>query len=435
MSTDHRKVRTRPVAVAAALSTVFFATAFPGTATADTETETVSPTERIVAELEESPVHVDPSFSSALPEERADALEERIEGSDVPLRVLAVPLIEGGDWSGQADQMVAAVHDRIGGEAHYLVLDGRSVSGHDFGTGNDESGSRAFYSALTVSYEFEYDSPAVDKLERSVEIALSKDPKALYDEAVESQEKGPIDWVHSLGPWGYTLVTILPWLVAVLALVGLGFGVYRWRRPRAVPTVPQHAAFDNADLARRGELVRKAERELVELGERVGSARTAPDDSGATEALGRALDAHAAARNVFDGLPEEGATEDIAGVLVLLDMAEDHMARALLPAQRRGSARTRSHCYANPLHGTDVKVTRWREFGGSADIRVPLCAVCAKAVRDRIRPTVLAARYRGRKVPYYEVPAEESVWAATGYGALRDDLVERVLRGDHAGRR
>ena len=430
MSTDHRTVRGRPTALATVLLAVFLVTALPGSATADTETGTESPTERLVAALEESPVHVDPSFSSALPEERVEALVERINGSEVPLRVMAVPLIEGGDWSGDAEQMVAAVHDRIGGEAHYLVTDGRSVSGHDFETGGADFDSRAFYSALTVSYEFEYDDRAVDKLDRAVEIALTDDPKALYDEAVASEEKGLTDWFYSLGPGGYSLVTILPWVVAVLALVGLGFGVYRWRRPRAVPTVPQHAAFDNAGLARRSELVRKAERELVELGERVGAARTRPDDPGATEALGRALDAHAAARNVFDDLPAEGAMEDIAGVLVLLDMAEDHLARALRPAQTRGSARVRSHCYANPLHGTDVKVTRWREFGGSADIRVPLCAVCAKAVRDRVRPTVLASPYRGREVPYYEVPAQESVWAATGYGALRDDLVERILRGD-----
>ncbi|MEY9215272.1 hypothetical protein NI17_015685 [Thermobifida halotolerans] len=36
----------------------------------------------------------------------------------------------------------------------------------------------------------------------------------------------------------------------------------------------------------------------------------------------------------------------------------------------------------------------------------------------------------GRRVPYYDLPPELSVWAATGYGALRDDLVARVLRGD-----
>lgn len=421
MPTDHRTVRTRPTAVATVLLAVCFVVAGPGAAMADTETQTASPTERIVAALEESPVHVDPSFSGALPEDRADALVERINGSEVPLRVLAVPLVEGGDWSGEAEQLVAAVHDRIGGEGHYLVMDGRDVSGHDFETAGEGSNSRAFHSSLAVSYELGYDAPAAEKMERSVEIALSDDPQAIYEEAAESEEEGPIDWLYSLGPWGYTVVTLLPWLVAVLALAGLGFGVYRWRRPRAVPTVPQHAAFDNADRARLESLVERAERDLIDLGERLQQ-----DSSAAPRAISRALDARDAAARVFDRMIAEGPTlPDAAGVLVLLDRAEDALAGLRSP---------RRPCYANPLHGTDTEPTQWREFGGSRTVRVPLCAECARAVRRRVRPTVLPAESEGRELPYYEVPAEESVWAATGYGSLRDDLVERILRGEHAGR-
>lgn len=196
----------------------------------------------------------------------------------------------------------------------------------------------------------------------------------------------------------------------------------------------QHAAFDNANRAHRDELLLRAGEEVVEFGERL-SQTTPNGDDAAAEALHQALDAHAAARRVYDRLPDTGALEDIVGVLVLLDMAEDHLDRATRPVNRQRSAPLRSHCYANPLHGTVTKPTKWREFGGRHDIRVPLCAQCAKAVRDRLRPTVLPARHQGREVPYYEVPSAESVWAATGYGALRGDLVERVLRGDHSGSR
>lgn len=421
MSTDHRTVRTRPTAVVTVLLAVFFMVAGPGTASAGTETETVSPTERIVAALEESPVHVDPSFSGALPEDRAHALVERINGSEVPLRVLAVPLIEGGDWSGDAEQMIAAVHDRIGGPAHYLVLDGRAVSGHDFETGHESSDQRAFYAALSVSYELGHDAPAVDQVDRGVEIALSEDPAGIYADLVEAQEKSPRDWLYSLGPGAYTVVRALPWALAVLALAGLGFGVYRWRRPRAVPAVPQHAAFDNADRARLESLVERAERDLIDLGERLHQ-----DSSAAPRDVSRALDARDAAARVLDRMVAEGPTlPDAAGVLVLLDRAEDALAGLRSP---------RRPCYANPLHGTRTEPTQWREFGGSRTVRVPLCAECAGAVRLRVRPTVLPAGSEGREVPYYEVPAEESVWAATGYGSLRDDLVERILRGEHAGR-
>ncbi|NYH54703.1 MULTISPECIES: hypothetical protein [Nocardiopsis] len=430
MFAEHRSARFRP-AVAAALLAVALVPAAPSVGRADTVQEEMSATERVVAELEESPVHVDPSYASAFPEELAQEMGQRITESGVPLRVLAVPLIEGGDWNGQADLMAAAVHDRIGGEGHYLVLDGERLSGHDFSTGSATQVSRGFYASQAVSMEMGYDAPVAERVERAVEVALSDDPEGIYTAADEQRRTGVSDWYYSLGPGTYALFTVLPWVLAGLALLGLGVALFRWRRPRRAPSLPQHAAFDNANQARRDELADRAGRELVEVGERVGAAVPAADDPTAVEALHQALDAHAAARRVYDGLPEEGALADIAGVLVLLDAAEDHINRAVRPSGRRRSTPVRSHCYANPLHGTVTKMTRWREFGGRGDVTVPLCAPCAGAVRDRRRPTVLPARHRGREVPYYEVPAEESVWAATGYGTLRKDLVDRILRGDH----
>lgn len=458
MSAEHRPQRSR-LAVTGALFLAFLlapvsagaglADTAPGSTQEEVQEETqeetqeeaqaeLSPTEQLVAELAESPVHVDPTYSGAYPEEWAADVAERITESGVPLRVIVIPLIEGGDWSGEARVMVAAVHDRIGGEGHYLVLDGSRLSGHDFfapGTTGADRVDRASYATSTLTYEMDFDAPAPARMERALEVALSEDPEAIYREATDSRERGAFDWMYALGPGVYTVVVVLPWVLAALALLGLGFGLHRWRRPRAVPTLPQHAAFDNANQARRDELVERAGQELVEFGERVSSAVPVPGDAEATDALHQALDAHAAARRVYDGLPDEGALPDIAGVLVLLDNAEDHMARATRPAARRRAVPLRSHCYANPLHGTDTKVTHWREFGGRGDVRVPLCAECAKAVRDRSRPRVLSARKDGRELPYYEVPAAESVWAATGYGALRGDLVKRVLRGDHGASR
>jgi hypothetical protein len=433
MSTDHRTARARWAAIAVTPLAVLLLAAAPAVSRADTAEETQGPSERLATALEETPVYVDPSYAGALPEDLAQRLGDSIIDSGVPLRVVAVPLIEGGDWNGDSSLMVSSVHDRSGvDEAHYLVLDGRTLSGHDFETGSDRT-IRAFYGAETASLELGRDAPAAQRLERAVEVALSDDPEGIFDTAREQQETAPFDWRYSLGPGAYTLFAVLPWALAVLALLGLGFGFYRWRRPRPVPVLAQHAAFDNANRARRAELARRAGEEVVELGERLSKAAPTSGEA-AAEALHQALDAHAAARRVYDRLPATGALEDIVGVLVLLDLAEDHLDRATRPVGRRRSAPVRSHCYANPLHGTVTRVTKWREFGGRNDISVPLCAPCAKSVRDRLRPTVLPVRYQGREVPYYEVPAAESVWAATGYGALRDDLVERVLRGDHAGR-
>lgn len=50
---------------------------------------------------------------------------------------------------------------------------------------------------------------------------------------------------------------------------------------------------------------------------------------------------------------------------------------------------------------------------------------------DRVRscetPDFLLDHVGDREIPYVEA---DSVWAETGYGQFRDDLVERVLRGD-----
>src|SRR5699024_12522039 len=103
----------------------------------------------------------------------------------------------------------------------------------------------------------------------------------------EERERAPLGWMCSLGPLGYVLSTVLPCILRVLALIGLGFCVHRWRRPRAVPLHAQHAAFDSANRARRDELARKAGEELVRLGERLSDAAPVTDDPGATGELDR----------------------------------------------------------------------------------------------------------------------------------------------------
>lgn len=221
----------------------------------------------------------------------------------------------------------------------------------------------------------------------------------------------------------------LPWVLLALAVPGILFLIWRRYALPPLPALRQHAAFDNADRARVNELRTRARGRLTEVGQRLAESGERVRN---TPRLRRALDAHAAARRVHDGVGEAPGLVESVGVLVLLDLAEDHHARAV--ARRRGEAPdVRVHCYANPLHGTDTEHVDWREVGGTRVTGVPLCADCAEAVRTRRRPNVLPDRGRGRTVPYYKVPAARSVWAATGFGTLQSDLVERVLRGEHRG--
>ncbi|MDE3723859.1 hypothetical protein PWG71_20910 [Nocardiopsis sp. N85] len=430
MSTDPRETPDRPfrAALRASVPLMILAAVLlggPPVLAADTEAP-ASPAQEIAAALAESPVLVDPAYEDAFSVEARERTVRRIEEGDLDLYVIVVPLVEGDPWDGDASALASAVHDRMGGgERHYLVYDRRGdLEGEDLGGAPDDRGRPALYGALTASYVTMGGQRTLPTLvDAAVEAALSDDPEAAYEEAQEAyydEIGGPPD--VSGTPAGAAWI---PWVAVAGALVLIGLAVPLYRiavrprdRRRASAPLTQHAAFDNADRARLESLVERGERDLIELGERLSA------DSGAARGnLSRALDARDAAARVHDRMIAEGPTlTDAVGVLVLLDLAEDALA---------GSRTPRRPCYANPLHGNDTGQIQWREFGGSRTIRVPLCPECARAVRDRVRPTVLPAEYEGRSVPYYEVPAEESVWAATGYGVLTDDLVERILRGAH----
>ncbi|MDA2807132.1 hypothetical protein [Nocardiopsis suaedae] len=401
-----------------------------------------SPAQTIAAGLEESPVYVDPAFDSALPQEVRSGLEADIEESGIPLKVVVVPLVEGDQWGGDSQALAAAVHDRMGEPGHFLVIDDDGPDGVDYpppGSGEGE-GSRAFHAALAASYATDFSAPMAEQAEKAVEFALADDPEAVFNEQKEAADvpgsggggadtsDGSADGGSAEAPSGGGGPGVWPWAAgAAVLLLAAGGGAYLLYRPRRLPEPPRHAAFDNVDRARREVLQERAERELVEVGERISGQEAGPGEDSAT-AMATALDAHAAARSVLDSAPEgDAGLADLAGVLVLLDKAEDAMARA----GAGGRGRERRHCYANPLHGTATADTDWRAMGADRTVRVPLCKACAKSVRTRMRPDPLLVEHEGRTVPYYDVPAEESVWAATGFGTLTGDLVARVQRGEH----
>ncbi|MFD0772893.1 hypothetical protein ACFQZ2_03035 [Streptomonospora algeriensis] len=386
-------------------------------AAADTDTGGSDPTpaEEIAASLGDSPIHVTPAYDTAFPEGERERLAQLIEQGPLDLYVIAVPLASGDAWDGDPEALISAVNDRMGpGTRHIMAyeqaIDGR-LTGADFGP---DSSQEAFYGALASNTLHRGDDTAsiADRVESAVKAANSKDPAAAYEKA-QADEESP-------APSSFT---VLPsWMLwagaAALVLLAATAAFLLLRRRKASAAVLQHAAFDNADRAQLESLVERGQRDLIEIGERLSAA------SGVSERhLSRALDARDAAARVYDGMKAKGhepALTDAVGVLVLLDLAEDALAGQLTP---------RRPCYANPLHGSRTRSVQWREFGGSRSIRVPLCAECAAAIRKRVRPMVLPTEHDGHTVPYYEAPAQDSVWAATGFGTLTDDLVHRILSG------
>jgi hypothetical protein len=194
---------------------------------------------------------------------------------------------------------------------------------------------------------------------------------------------------------------ILAPAVCVAALVYLSFP-----RIRRAAAARRPAVFALADAAEDERVRRQAQEAVIAFGEELEDAP--PDD--------HALDAYQAATVALD---EATALADLAGALALVNLG-------------RGGPPL---CLFNPLHGPSARQVTWRLIGTREHIRVPACTSCARAIDRHRPPEVLPDTVGGKRVPYLDVDPERSVWAATGFGMLSDDLVERILRGDLRRRR
>ncbi|GAA1909075.1 hypothetical protein GCM10009716_18780 [Streptomyces sodiiphilus] len=385
--------------------------------------------ERIAESLRESPVYTDPAYEPALPPQRQEELARRIAETGLPIHVVLVPLVQGDQWDGDAGNLAQVVYDRLHeGDREPAVL---VTADQDFGTRHlrgfewPDDELQAVAAVRAVGFQDDMrDAGLGARLERIVEIIEAGNGEQAYEEAtadlggpVPDRTGGEEDGDEGTGS-GLPLLPLLIAGTVVLAAGGLGLPAARRRRsgvpygtPRSVHAAARRAAED--------ELRERARQEVVGLGERLSSL----EEDGRTDAdaLHRALDAYAAAGSVLDRARSEA---DLAGVLALVTEGGN----ALLG---KGAAAALPLCFFHPLHGRAERRARWRPLGRRQSLRIAVCATCAAAVRAHRPPEVLMDRHDGRDVPYFEVPAERSVWAATGYGSLGGaSMTERVRRGD-----
>ncbi|MGI5233159.1 hypothetical protein [Actinoallomurus sp. CA-142502] len=359
---------------------------------------------KIVASLRRSPVYVAPSLTSAVPEPRR--LVAAVKAAPVPVFAVIVPLAAGGEFP-DAEHLADAVHRRLRRDCVVLTLDEGSpndISAQEYGVDRD-----AIQAAGAVNLDPALDSASLtDRLIRCVQLITSGRAHAEYEKqskALDERIREPRRQDGRSG--GHTAAYAAGGgSVAVAAVAALA--VWRWRRTRVVRRRPRPVLTDARSAA---SLREHAEAELVRLGEALDDAQ---GDAGR---LREALDAYSAAGKALDAAR---TVPDLAGVLVLIDMGHDASEAA------RGGRGPTPLCFFNPLHGDGPVAVRWRAVGGRERITVRACAACAKAVRARETPDVL----RDGATPYYEVDPARSVWATTGYGQFRGDLVQRVLRGD-----
>ncbi|MGW0909328.1 hypothetical protein [Streptomyces sp. NPDC002853] len=405
-----------------------------------------SPGQKVAAALRTSPVYVDAAYADSVPPARRKQLVRQIEKTGLPIKVALVPLVQGDAYDGESDAFAEVVRDRLAQRELILVTGGDKWTGDLHGFEWPEEKQQARDAVSTVGFLAEMkDAGLAEQTEKAIELIARGDGTKAYEEATADLDDATSSGSDSSGSgsspeaakeedgsWPLpTAIALALALAVVLAAGGLFFvGVRRRGRGRSnrypsatgSPFAFPQAVFAAARTADEGALRRRTEAEVTALGE--AAAESAP---ASTPGLQGALDAYAAASKVLDsarGLP------DLAGVLALVAEGRD----ALAPAD--GAARSPLPlCFFNPLHGRADLRLRWRPLGRRDHLHVAACEECATAVRSRRAPEVLTDIHEGRSLPYFEVPPEQSLWAATGYGSLLRDtehegLAARVGRGE-----
>lgn len=408
-----------------------------------------SPGEEIAGHLRDSPVYVSDAYTGAVDEARQREIAAQIEETGLPIKVVLVPLVEGDDFAGDSGTLAEVVRGRLGGGALILVTTSEQadwLEGYEWP--GDEHQAQDAVGAVGHLDEMK-DAGLAARVAKAVELIDAGNGTEVYDEAVadlgadappadgeggtESSAgaegakgaKGEADEGGSAWPLVLVLGGIA--LAAVLAAGALRYVRRRGPGPRAAtaPFATPQAVFAAARAADEAELRRRAEEEVVALGEAVREVEAGAADQAAH--LHAALDAYAAAGTVLDGARSRA---DLAGVLALVAEGRDAMEAARDTRPRR-TGPPLPLCFFNPLHGRAAHRTRWRPLGRRRQLHVAACDTCTGALRERRAPEVLTDTVDGRDVPYFEAPTEDSVWAATGYGSLtRDALAPRIARGD-----
>ncbi|WP_282703301.1 hypothetical protein [Streptomyces sp. CC219B] len=389
------------------------------TAAADT---TPSPGERIAQALDTTPVFVDDAYASAVPPAEQRRLVRQIEKTGLPVKVVLTPLTKGDAFDGEADTLASVLRDRLPQRELILITtDGdyvASLNGYEWPA--DTHQARDAVAAVGFMDELRHAGLAA-RTAKAVELVAEGDGTAAYEEATSDlgepgTDSSPPPREESGSPgqaWA--------WAAAATAVAALASGAALLRRRRTPPprspfAHPQ-AVFAAARAADEAALRRRAEAEVLALGEAARSADTAT-----TPGLHQALDAYAAAGTVLDAAR---TLPDLAGVLALVTEGRDALTATPSPLPL---------CFFNPLHGRATRRTTWRPLGRRDKAHIAACTPCTNALRTHRAPEVLTTvSSSGDPVPYFEVPAERSVWATTGYGSLLrggDTLAARVGRGD-----
>ena len=200
------------------------------------------------------------------------------------------------------------------------------------------------------------------------------------------------------------------------ALAGFALTLWLALRRRNGGSRRAAAAADGPPIAvpdmrgRADEWIERAQSALDRLDKRRGKS---------VEVLDRRDDANrrlGAARKLRESRPDDLLA--LTGAFVLARQAEGGASRAQVFRP----------CFFDPTHRSGTTPVTWAD-----DIKVSACRQCARTLGKGETPYGLQVWTRtgliGREhVPYWTLDPEDSVMVETGFGALSDDLPERVAR-------
>lgn len=391
-----------------------------------------TPPAQLARALERSPLYVDPLYADAVPPATRVRIERGLRQLDQRILVVLAPVLPGDAYGGRARNLIAVLRQRLADrgaptDGTFAVLQDRYLVVEEFVRGREVYRPRTRDAVSLANFEKTgttptYRLPLADPALRfvanlrqpparlSARVAAMRTEQQRTAERFREQSDGRRD--NGTGTTiALVAVGVLLLAVVVLLLVRRRRGAVAVDGP--LPVIPERV-FRHAREARRADLRQDADRELLALATALDE-QPVPSAAAGQDAYQLALDAYTAARR---RMTPDAPSVDLVGVLVLVDRARSLLARAAALDAGRRPPEPGPLCTFNPLHGRAARTVAWRE-----DLRVPACAACAADLAAGRNPDAL----RDGDQPYLEA---DSVWARTGFGALTDDLVERVARGE-----
>ncbi|WP_185759247.1 hypothetical protein [Kribbella jejuensis] len=375
--------------------------------------------DRIAAAWRTDHLSVDPRLAAGIPQTELDRIRAAMRAAPVPVYVALVPrtpYLEKKTYD-----MPTLLHARIGTPGLYVlaVVDGNywsaaaelyrqgGLRGRDLvSVQNDDKQRLDLLSdrpAPRIVRTIQQASTAFDGR------ALPPVPAGDLEEENGDHELSTTDKEDRSAYVGMGVGGVLGF--GLTLLIGLRRRHRVTKRSKARPPAKDDPPIEAWDVQLKADdKITAAERAVARLGKRRN--RT-------TEQLDQRDDAYRrldAARTLRADHPDDLLAA--AGALVLARQAE----------RGASGAAVQPPCFFDPTHNPGTATVDW-----SDDVEVPACQQCASVVRRGKTPRGLRVWSRSgllghdrKQVPYWTLDPEDNPMVASGFGAVSDDLPERV---------